>query len=437
METKIGLQLYSIRTAMEQDFLGSLAKVRAAGYDWVEFAGFGGFSAGVLKAELDRIGLEPYAAHIGYDQLDKHLDEVVSYSVELGMSGLLPGYRSGRRLTAAAYRISWSARPGLGALWISGRLPQPLRRIPAVRRQVRSGPDLENDAGVPVVAEVDVCWAQYADVDPVAYIDSLASSPDRSTARTSTPTTMISRAKTSMSKSQRHHRLRRHHRHGPPQWHAGPRPDSRAGSLHPRHVRKHPDQLREPAQAAGLKRQNWRAGHAVKGDPMSDKIFKVGIIGCGGIANGKHMPALKKAGQRPDGRFLRYHPGTAAKAAAEYGTPDAVTFTDFRKLVALPGLDVIHVLTPNKSHAPISIAALEAASTSCAKSDGQDGRRCKAMVEAAKRTGKKLTIGYQSRHRSDSRYLKQLIEEAPWARSTTPRPMLSAAAPSRPGAYSE
>ena len=27
---------------------------------------------------------------------------------------------------------------------------------------------------------------------------------------------------------------------------------------------------------------------------MSKKIYKVGIVGCGGIANGKHMPALKK-----------------------------------------------------------------------------------------------------------------------------------------------
>ena len=25
-----------------------------------------------------------------------------------------------------------------------------------------------------------------------------------------------------------------------------------------------------------------------------DEILKIGIIGCGGIANGKHMPALKK-----------------------------------------------------------------------------------------------------------------------------------------------
>ena len=27
---------------------------------------------------------------------------------------------------------------------------------------------------------------------------------------------------------------------------------------------------------------------------MSEKVFRVGIVGCGGIANGKHLPALAK-----------------------------------------------------------------------------------------------------------------------------------------------
>ena len=27
---------------------------------------------------------------------------------------------------------------------------------------------------------------------------------------------------------------------------------------------------------------------------MANRIVKVGIIGCGGIANGKHMPSLSK-----------------------------------------------------------------------------------------------------------------------------------------------
>jgi predicted dehydrogenase len=35
----------------------------------------------------------------------------------------------------------------------------------------------------------------------------------------------------------------------------------------------------------------------------------------------------------------------------------------------------------------------------------------RAMVEASKKTGKKLSVGYQSRFRADSQYLKRMIEE--------------------------
>ena len=33
---------------------------------------------------------------------------------------------------------------------------------------------------------------------------------------------------------------------------------------------------------------------------------KIGIIGCGGIANGKHLPSLEKISEATYGRFLRY-----------------------------------------------------------------------------------------------------------------------------------
>ena len=145
---------------------------------------------------------------------------------------------------------------------------------------------------------------------------------------------------------------------------------------------------------------------------MSEKIFRVGIIGCGGIANGKHLPALKKMKNIQIVAFCDIVPERAAKAAAEFGTPEALVFSDYRELVALPDLDVIHVLTPNKSHAPISIAAMEAGKhVMCEKPMAKTAAQAKAMVETARRTGKTLTIGYQSRHRADSQYLKQAIAE--------------------------
>lgn len=145
---------------------------------------------------------------------------------------------------------------------------------------------------------------------------------------------------------------------------------------------------------------------------MSEKVFKVGIVGCGGIAHGKHLPALKKMANIQIVAFCDIIKERAEKAAVEYGVPDAKIYTDYRKLVALKSLDVVHVLTPNKSHAPVTIAALEAGKhVMCEKPMAKTAVEAKAMLDAAHKAGKKLTIGYQSRHRSDSMYLKQLIED--------------------------
>ena len=61
--------------------------------------------------------------------------------------------------------------------------------------------------------------------------------------------------------------------------------------------------------------------------------LKIGIIGCGGIANGKHMPALKQIDNVEMVAFCDIIPERAEKAAKEYGTPDAKVYTDYKELL--------------------------------------------------------------------------------------------------------
>lgn len=143
----------------------------------------------------------------------------------------------------------------------------------------------------------------------------------------------------------------------------------------------------------------------------SNKKLKVGIIGCGGIANGKHMPSLSKLSNVEMVAFCDIIEERALKAAKEYGTEDAKFYTDYKELLKDESLDVIHVCTPNKSHSFITIDALEAGKhVMCEKPMAKTSVEAKAMVEAAKRTGKKLTIGYQNRFRPDSQYLHTVCE---------------------------
>ncbi len=62
--TRIGLQLYTVRRAMQADVEATLARVAATGYTEVEFAGYFGKSPGEVRAILDRHGLAAPAAHV-------------------------------------------------------------------------------------------------------------------------------------------------------------------------------------------------------------------------------------------------------------------------------------------------------------------------------------------------------------------------------------
>ena len=139
--------------------------------------------------------------------------------------------------------------------------------------------------------------------------------------------------------------------------------------------------------------------------------LRIGIIGCGGIANGKHMPALKALPDVEMVAFCDIIEERAQKAKREYGSFGSRVYTDYRKLLADKSIDVVHVCTPNRSHSFITVDALEAGKhVMCEKPMAINSAEAKKMLDAAKKSGKKLTIGYQSRQRADSKYLKTEAE---------------------------
>ena len=62
--------------------------------------------------------------------------------------------------------------------------------------------------------------------------------------------------------------------------------------------------------------------------------IKAGIIGCGGIANNKHLPAIRKVDRMEMVAFCDIIRERAEKAAAEYGAPGARVYTDYKELLA-------------------------------------------------------------------------------------------------------
>ncbi|WP_239751806.1 Gfo/Idh/MocA family oxidoreductase [Mammaliicoccus sp. H-M34] len=139
--------------------------------------------------------------------------------------------------------------------------------------------------------------------------------------------------------------------------------------------------------------------------------LNVGIIGCGGIANGKHLPSLQKISEVNIVAFCDIEIEKAQAAAEQYGTNDAKVYEDYKLLLENDDIDVIHVCTPNSSHKALTVASLDAGKhVMCEKPMAKTTEEAKEMIEAAKRNGKKLTIGYQNRFRPDSQYLRKATQ---------------------------
>ncbi|MCR5678532.1 MULTISPECIES: Gfo/Idh/MocA family protein [Agathobacter] len=146
---------------------------------------------------------------------------------------------------------------------------------------------------------------------------------------------------------------------------------------------------------------------------MAKKV-RVAIVGCGGIANQKHMPSLAKFPERAEMvAFCDIIPERAEKAKADYGTADAKVYTDYKEMLADKSIeiDVVHVCTPNVAHCPITVAAFEAGKhVMCEKPMAHCTADAQKMIDAWKKSGKKFTIGYQNRFRDDTQTLHASCE---------------------------
>lgn len=84
---KFAVQLYSVRDHIKDgnDMLEILGKVKEIGFDGVEFAGYFGLDAEVLRARCEELGLEVVGSHLGLDDYKpENLDKTLAYGKALG-----------------------------------------------------------------------------------------------------------------------------------------------------------------------------------------------------------------------------------------------------------------------------------------------------------------------------------------------------------------
>ena len=82
---KVGVQLYTVRDLMKDDFDGTIAKVAQAGYKEVEFAGYFGRTGQQVREVCQKNGLDPVSTHVQYDELDDKFPSVIETSKTIGL----------------------------------------------------------------------------------------------------------------------------------------------------------------------------------------------------------------------------------------------------------------------------------------------------------------------------------------------------------------
>ena len=78
--------------------------------------------------------------------------------------------------------------------------------------------------------------------------------------------------------------------------------------------------------------------------------IKVGIIGAGGIAGGKHLPGHRNVKGVSIIAVCDIDQQRAENFAKQHDIKHI--FTDYNEMVAMPELDAVSVCTPNNFHAP-------------------------------------------------------------------------------------
>ncbi|MEK7019441.1 Gfo/Idh/MocA family protein [Bacillus sp. FSL R9-9410] len=137
-------------------------------------------------------------------------------------------------------------------------------------------------------------------------------------------------------------------------------------------------------------------------------ILKVGVIGCGSIAQYRHLPEYEANPYVQIVAVCDSNKKRAKEVANKYGVN---MYTDYNELINCEELDAVSVCTPNDLHASISIVALQSGiHVLCEKPMATSKKDAKMMIEAAEKSGKKLMIGHNQRFVTSHQKAKQLIE---------------------------
>jgi predicted dehydrogenase len=138
--------------------------------------------------------------------------------------------------------------------------------------------------------------------------------------------------------------------------------------------------------------------------------LKIGVIGCGAIAQIQHLPHLRELDAEFEiGGLADLSPKLLEAVGSEYGVPRERRFLDYHDLVR-SDIDGV-IVCPSVSHAPPTIAAAEAGKhVFVEKPMCTTVREAEAMVAAADKAGVMLMVAYMKRHEPAYHFAQKRVQ---------------------------
>ncbi len=138
-------------------------------------------------------------------------------------------------------------------------------------------------------------------------------------------------------------------------------------------------------------------------------MLKIGIIGCGKIAQVRHIPEYYAHEQA---EIAAYYDKTFARAQAMADKYGGKAYESLAELLANEEIDAVSVCIANHMHAEVTMEALQAGKhVLCEKPMATTMQDAEAMVETAERVGKQLVIGHNQILAPAHRRAKELIDQ--------------------------
>lgn len=149
-----------------------------------------------------------------------------------------------------------------------------------------------------------------------------------------------------------------------------------------------------------------------RGLPHDEKLGWA-VAGLGDFGQGYALPALARAKYSKPVALVSGSPEKAKRVAAQYQIADQALYNyeSMRGLKDNKEVSVVYVITPNSTHADLTIKALEAGKhVLCEKPMANSPADCQRMIDAAKAANRKLMVAYRVHFEPNNLKAKELID---------------------------